>query len=135
MKKLGRKKSNRQSLVRNLLTSLFLYESIKTTKAKASSIKSLADRAITRAKKGDLNSIRYLNSILFDKNATKKVLSEFVPRYINRKSGFTKIYRINNRMGDNAPQVLIELVDKKVFVDKYSESKSKVEPAKETVKK
>lgn len=113
---LGRKKSNRLSLMRNLATSLFLYESIKTTEAKAKELRSVIDKMIIKAKPADLNATRYLTSRLFDKNAVKKVIREIVPRYKNRNSGFTKIIKLENRLGDRAPLVLIELVDKKVFV-------------------
>lgn len=113
---LGRKKAHRVSLMRNLATSLFLYESIKTTEAKAKELRSIIDRVISRAKPADLNATRYVERILFDKNAVKKVISEIVPRYKKRTSGFTRIIKLDNRLGDRAPEVIIELVDKKVFV-------------------
>ena len=113
---LGRKKSNRVGLMRNLATSLFLYESIITTEAKAKELRSSVDRIISKAKPADLNATRYVASKLYDKKAVKKVINEIVPRYKNRNSGFTKIIKLNNRLGDSAPQVLIELMDKKVFV-------------------
>ena len=113
---LGRKKAHRVSLMRNLASSLFLYESIKTTEAKAKELRSIVDRIITKAKPADLNAYRYVGSYLFDKNAVKKVLKEIVPRYSKRKSGFTRIIKLDNRLGDRAPLLIVELVDKKVFI-------------------
>lgn len=129
MRTLSRKKSHRESMLRNLLTSLFLYESLETTEAKAKDLKVLCDRTITRAKNADLDAIKYLNSILLDGNACKKVIKEILPRFSDRKSGFTKLYKTGYRIGDNAPTVRIELVDKKVFVEKKT-SQTKVKPNK-----
>lgn len=118
MRTLSRKRANRSSLIRNLATSLILYESMETTLAKAKEVKSYVDALMPKAQAGDLNAIKYLNSVLFDKNAVAKVLKELVPRYVERKSGFVKIYKTGNRLGDNAPTARVELVDKKVFVEK-----------------
>ncbi len=127
---LGRKKAHRVSLMRNLATSLFLYESIETTEAKAKELRSIVDRVITKAKPADLNATRYVSRILFDKNAVKKVINEIVPRYAKRTSGFTRIIKLNNRLGDRAPKVIIELMDKKVFVK--NDSKDIVDAKKDT---
>jgi len=127
---LGRKKAHRVSLMRNLATSLFLYESIKTTEAKAKELRSIVDRVITKAKPADLIATRHVNRILFDKNAVKKVINEIVPRYTKRTSGFTRIIKLNNRLGDRAPKVIIELMDKKVFVK--NDSKDIVDAKKDT---
>lgn len=116
MRTISRKKSYRESMIRNLATSLILYESIETSVAKAKEVKTFCDHLITRAKKADLTAIRYLNSVVFDNNATKKVMNELLPRFSDRQSGFVRIYKTRFRIGDNAPMARVELIDKKVFV-------------------
>jgi large subunit ribosomal protein L17 len=123
MRILGRKKAHRDHLVRNLATSLVLFETVDTTAAKAKELKSFLDKIIARSKKADLNTIRRLQGIFFDKNAVKKVISELVPRYEGRNSGFIKSYHLKNRVGDNASMMRLELVDKKVFVKKEETEK------------
>ena len=116
--KIGRKKQNREHLVRNLTASLILYESVKTTTAKSKLVKQSLDRLISRCKPGGLKSVRLANAYLFDKNAAKKLIIELIPRYKDRISGFAKTYKIDNKIGDNSEMTLIELVDKKKFVKK-----------------
>lgn len=115
-RKLGRKKAYREHTLRNLVTSLVLFEQMETTEAKAKEVKRLVDRLISRNKAGDLNARRALHGYLFDKNAVAKVIEELIPRYQTRPSGFTKSYHLKNRAGDNAPMMRLELVDHKVFV-------------------
>lgn len=117
MRKLGRKKSNRQSLIRNLVTSLLLYEKVDTTEAKAKELKREVELIIVKAKKNNLNSKRRIYGQLFDQNASKKLTAELVTRYSKRSSGFTTMSRIGTRLGDNSQKVRIELIDKKVFVN------------------
>lgn len=134
MRSLGRKKSNREHLIRNLATSLVLFETIDTTKAKAKEVKSFLEKVIARSKDAGLPSIRSTYSVFFDNNASKKIIKELVPRYADRKSGFIKSYILKNRLGDNAPMMRLELVDKKVFIDtgiKKKDSKNKKVEAKE----
>lgn len=123
--KIGRKKSNRENLVRNLTASLILYESVKTTTAKSKLVKRSLDRLISRCKPGGLESIRLANSYLFDKNAAKKLIAELIPRYKERTSGFAKTYKIDNKLGDNSEMTLIELIDKKKFVKNDDGKESK----------
>lgn len=123
MRKLGRKKSNREHTIRNLATSLVLYETIDTTMAKAKDVKSYLEKVIARNKDASLQSRRQAISALFDKNASKKIIEELAPRYENRSSGFIRSYKLKNRLGDNALMMRLELVDKKVFVS----SEDKVE--------
>src|ERR1035437_8470330 len=116
MRSLGRKKSNREHLVRNLATSLVLWETIDTTEAKAKETKTYLERLLARNKTNDLTDKRTIFAKLFDKNASDKVIKELFPRYKDRSSGFIRSYHLKNRMGDNAPMMRLELVDKKVFV-------------------
>lgn len=129
-RKFGRKKDHRDHLLRNLATSLVLYERIKTTAPKAKEVKSFVEQLIARSKAGDLNTIRELNTIFFDRNATKKVIEELLPRFKERNSGFVRSFHLENRLGDNSPMMILELMDKKVFVEeKKTFAKTKPAPA------
>lgn len=116
-RKLGRNPDHRDHLLRNLADSLVLYERIDTTEAKAKEVKRFVDQAIARALPNDLPAQRRTRSIFFDKNAAIKVIKELVPRYSDRKSGFVKSFRLKNRLGDNAPMMRLELVDRMTFVE------------------
>jgi len=131
MRKFGRKTDHRNHLLRNLATSLILYETIDTTESKAKEIKSYVDRILARNKVADLNTIRRLNAIFFDKNAVKKIVDELIPRFEARTSGFITSFKLKNRLGDNSSMMRLELIDKKTFVNKDEKPVEKtVEPAK-----
>lgn len=123
-KKISRKADHRDHLIRNLLTSLVLYEKVDTTKSKSKMVKSNFDRLIARNKKADLSARRNLLSILYDRNAVSKVIDELIPRYQARQSGFVRSFNLKARVGDAAPMTRLELVDKKVFINK-TENKEK----------
>ncbi|MFA6423282.1 MAG: 50S ribosomal protein L17 [Patescibacteria group bacterium] len=143
MRKLGRKKANRNHLVRNLLTSIILYEKVVTTEAKAKTIKSEIDRIITKAKKNDLAARRYVAKILFDMNAVKKTMEVLAPRYINRTSGYTQIYKLGQRVGDGAPKYQINLIQEeaakketgKASKDKKTEKKTENQVESKSIEK
>ena len=118
MRKFGRKTDHRNHLVRNLATSLVLYETIETTEPKAKEVKSYLDKVLARNKTTDFNAVRSLNTIFFDKNAVKKIIEELTPRFADRKSGFIKSFHLKNRNGDNAPMMRLELIGKKTYVAK-----------------
>ena len=122
MRKLGRKKAHRESTLRNLATSLLLYEKIDTTEAKAKELKRQIELIIARAKRENPGLKRSIYSHLYDNNASKKLYTELIPRYKERSSGFVSMSRLQNRLGDNSSMIRVELVDKKVFVEKKSES-------------
>ena len=133
MRKFGRKKENREHLLRNLATSLVLYETIDTTEAKAKEVKKLLDKVIARSKQMDnLTAIRYLKKVFFDYNAVKKTSKELFKRYSGRASGFIKSFHLQNRPGDGSSMMRLELIDKKVFVEEkpVKESKKEAIPAK-----
>lgn len=109
MRALSRKYANRKSLLRNLATSLVLYERITTTTAKAKETKPIVERLINRSKTGDLAARRRLLAYFFDEKATKKVLEVLVPRYKDKKSGFVRIYKLGTRLGDGAEESILEL--------------------------
>lgn len=135
MRKLGRKKSNREHLIKNLAASLVLYETVDTTESKAKEVKSYLEKILARNKEADLVTKRNLISTFFDRNAAKKIIEELMPRYEKRNSGFIRSFHLKNRLGDNAPMMRLELVDKKVFVEAKAEAKAEVkEETKETKK-
>ena len=107
---LDRKAAPRHALISGLAASLILYEKMRTTKAKAKAARSLVERYITRAKKNDLATRRYLLSELKAKNVVNKLLEVLGPRYITRSGGCTRITNLNHRKGDGAQEVLIELL-------------------------
>jgi len=118
MNRIESNKSNKNHILRNLITSLILFEQLETTETKAKAVKSYADKVLSGAKTSDFNTIRNLNKIFFDKNAVKKIIEELIPRYAKRNSGFIRSYHLKNRPGDNASMMRLELIDKKVFVPK-----------------
>lgn len=109
MRALSRKTASRKSLLRNLATSLVLYERIETTEAKAKEVKSEVEHLLYVAKKNDLSARRRMLGYFFDKNATKKVLEVLLPRYDKLQSGFIKTYRKGRRLGDGAMIMILEL--------------------------
>ncbi len=132
---LGRKKSDREHMIRNLATSLVLFEKVDTTEAKAKEVKRFIDRVIARNRNTDFNTIRSLKAIFFDQNAVDKIVKELIPRYLNRTSGFVRSYRLGNRLGDNSPMIRLELIDRKVFVKEEAKAeKSEAKTEKENTK-
>lgn len=107
---LDRQKQPRELMLRNLASSILLYEKVKTTEAKAKAVKPLVERMITTAKKGDLNARRGLIKVLLQKNAIKKSMEVLGERYKDRQGGYTRIIKLGTRQGDGAEMVQIELV-------------------------
>jgi large subunit ribosomal protein L17 len=98
-------------MLRNLATSIILYEKVKTTQAKAKLVKPIVEKLIAASKKKDLTTaMRTLNSYLMDKNASKKLMQEIIPRYKDRNSGFVRLTPLGRRSGDSAPVIQIEFV-------------------------
>jgi len=109
-KTLDRKKAPREMMLRNLASSILIYEKVKTTEAKAKVVRSWVERAITVAKKGDLTSRRTLIATLPQKMAVKKSMEVLGARYKERVGGYTRIIKLGARQGDGAKMVQIELV-------------------------
>lgn len=97
-------------MLRNLAASVLMYEKVKTTSAKAKVVRPIVERAITKAKKGDLASRRQLISLLPQELAVKKAMEVLGQRYAERPGGYTRIIKLGNRQGDGAEVVQIELV-------------------------
>ncbi|MDD2807794.1 MAG: 50S ribosomal protein L17 [Patescibacteria group bacterium] len=107
---LDRKKAPREALMRGLVTSIVVYEKIKTTEAKAKAVKPLVEKLVTAGKKNNLTSRRQLMQVLYHKKAVNKVLEVLGPRYLDRKGGYTRIIKLQPRAGDGAKMVQIEFV-------------------------
>ncbi len=97
-------------MLRNMVTSLLKDEKIVTTDAKAKELRSIAEKMITLGKRGDLHARRQAGSFIRDRSVTKKLFEELSPRYGERAGGYTRIVKIGNRVGDNAPVSVIELM-------------------------
>jgi len=108
--KSGKTGSYRRAMYRNLVTDLLGYEKITTTEAKAKQVRGLAEKMITLGKQGGLHSRRQALSFIYDKKVTDKVFSELAERYAERSGGYTRITKLERRLGDGAPMVQLELV-------------------------
>ena len=106
----GREKQPRELMLRNLASSIILYEKVKTTEAKAKYVRTLVDHCITLAKKGDLAARRELLATLPQELAVKKLMEVLGARYKERAGGYTRIVKLGTRQGDGASMVQIELV-------------------------
>lgn len=107
--KLNRTSSHRDAMFRNLVTSLFKHDRIRTTDAKAKELKRWADRMITLAKRGDLHARRQVLSVIREKEVVYKLFDEAVDRYGNISGGYTRVVKIGARPGDAASISLVEL--------------------------
>lgn len=126
MRELKRKKAHREWMIRNLTTSVILYERVVTTVAKAKEVRRWVDRAITQGKKDDLATRRRLLAWFPDTNAPKKIWEVLRSRYTDRNSGYTRLVRLGRRVGDSAETMLIELIP---AVDKDLPVQTANEPA------
>jgi large subunit ribosomal protein L17 len=109
-RKLVGSSSHRRAVYRNLVTDLLNHEKIVTTEAKAKEVRGLAEKMITLGKKGGLHSRHRAMSFIFDKKVADKVFVELAPRYAERPGGYTRITKLEPRLGDGAPMVQLELV-------------------------
>jgi|TARA_B110000263_G_scaffold239024_1_gene240850 large subunit ribosomal protein L17 len=109
-RRLGGSSAHQKSMLANLVASLIAAEAITTTEAKAKALRPVAEKVITKAKKGGLHNHRQVVSFLRDKEMVAKLFEEIGPRYADRPGGYTRILKIGPRPGDNAPMARIELV-------------------------
>jgi len=108
-RKLSLKRDQRKALLKSLTTALILKEKIKTTEAKAKELSKLIEKLITKAKKGDLASIKLLNNFLAPQ-IVKKLITKIASEYKERKGGYTRIIKLEPRKSDAAKMAIIELV-------------------------
>jgi large subunit ribosomal protein L17 len=109
-KKLGRDSSHRRAVLRNLVTSLFRYEEISTTQAKAKALRPIAEKMITLAKRGDLHARRQALAYLLDKSVAHKLFEQMKNRFSDRQGGYIRILKAGHRVGDNAPLAIVQLL-------------------------
>ncbi|MEU4271350.1 50S ribosomal protein L17 [Streptomyces sp. NPDC026092] len=109
--RLGGSAAHERLLLANLAKSLFEHGRITTTEAKARRLRPVAERLITKAKKGDIHNRRLVLQTITDKGIVHTLFTEIAPRYSERPGGYTRITKIGNRRGDNAPMAVIELVE------------------------
>lgn len=108
---LGRNSSHRAAMMRNMVTSLLEHEKMTTTDARAKELRKVVDRMITLGKRGDLHARRQAIKVIRDRKVVGKLFELIGPRYKDRPGGYTRIIKLANRLGDNASQVIIELVE------------------------
>lgn len=113
-KRLGRNTSHRTAMLRNMVTSLFEHEKLTTTDSRAKELRKVADRMITLGKRGDLHARRQVLSVIRDQKVVAKLFDQIGPRFKNRPGGYTRIIKVGSRLGDNAPQSIIALVEEEM---------------------
>lgn len=109
-RKLSRPTSHRMSMLRTTVTDLLRHETVRTTEAKAREVKRLAEKIITRGKKGSLHERRLAAAFLTDEMVVRKLFEELGPRYEERQGGYTRMVKLGQRKGDAAPLAIIELL-------------------------
>ena len=124
--KLNRTSSHRTAMFRNMVTSLFKYERIRTTDAKAKELRRWADNLITLAKRGDVHARRQALSVIREKDVVHKLFAEASQRFGSVSGGYTRIVKLGRRFGDAAPISLIELIYSEEGKKKKINKKDKV---------
>ncbi|MEO3974193.1 50S ribosomal protein L17 [Streptomyces sp. CAU 1734] len=109
--RLGGSAAHERLLLANLAKQLFEHGRITTTEAKARRLRPVAERLITKAKKGDIHNRRLVLQTITDKGIVHALFTEIAPRYAERPGGYTRITKVGPRRGDNAPMAVIELVE------------------------
>ena len=130
---LSRTTAHRRAMSRNMVTSLFRYERITTTKSKALEVRKSAEKLITRAKEDTVHNRREAAKFISDEKILNKLFTEIGPRMKERNGGYTRVLKLGFRQGDAADVVILELVDYKLeSEDEKAEKKAaKKAPAKE----
>ncbi|MBW8487455.1 50S ribosomal protein L17 [Actinomadura parmotrematis] len=127
--RLGGSAAHQRLILANLATALFEHGRITTTEAKARRVRPLAEKLITKAKKGDLHNRRQVAAVIRDKGVVHELFTEIAPRYESRPGGYTRITKLGPRKGDNAPMAVIELVTEQLTATTKA-APAKAEPAK-----
>jgi large subunit ribosomal protein L17 len=111
-RKFGRSTAHRKAMSRNLVTSLLDHGRIQTTEAKGKELRRWVEKVITTAKTDDVAARRAVDAVVEDREVTARLFSTLMPRMRERPGGYTRVLKIGPRLGDGAPMVLIELVDR-----------------------
>ena len=127
--RLGGGPAHERLLLANLAAALFTHKSIKTTETKAKRLRPLAERLVTFAKRGDLHARRRVLSVIGDKEVVHVLFTEIAPLVADREGGYTRITKVGNRKGDNAPMAVIELVLEPVNKKPSAKKASKADAA------
>src|SRR6476661_1653525 len=109
-RRFGGDAAHQRLMMANLVASLIAAEAIVTTEAKAKALRPVAEKMITKARKGGLHNHRQVVAFIRDKEMAHKLFEDVGPRYANRPGGYTRILKLGPRDGDNAPMARIELV-------------------------
>ncbi len=137
-RKFGRSASHRKAMFRNMVTALIRRERIRTTLAKAKELRSKVEKVITLGKKNTLHARRLALRHVAERDTVLKLFGDLSERYANRPGGYTRIIKIGNRRGDDAPMAFIELVDREGDIEdggkEKKTSKKKASPKEEKVK-
>ncbi len=121
--RLGGSSSHQKALLANLATSLFEHGRIKTTEPKARALRPYAEKLITHAKKGTLHNRREVMKKIRDKDIVHVLFAEIGPFFADREGGYTRIIKVENRKGDNAPMAVIELVREKTVTSEANRAR------------
>jgi large subunit ribosomal protein L17 len=136
--RLGGSPAHQRLIMANLATQLFEHGRIVTTEAKAKRLRPLAEKLITKAKRGDIQSRRLVLMTVRDKGVVHTLFTEIAPSLADREGGYTRITKVGPRKGDNAPMALIELVQESVEESRKANAKvaapAKKAPAKKAAK-
>lgn len=135
---LSRTTAHRRAMSRNMVTSLFRFERITTTSAKAKEVRKAAEKLITRSKVDTVHNRRIAAKFIQDEKILNKLFTELGPRMKERNGGYTRILKIGFRQGDAADMVILELVDYKLPTEESKEKTAKAkkaEPKAETAEK
>jgi large subunit ribosomal protein L17 len=132
--RLGGSAAHQRLILANLATQLFEHGRIVTTEAKAKRLRPLAEKLITKAKRGDIHARRLVLTTVRDKGVVHTLFTEIAPSLADREGGYTRVTKVGPRKGDNAPMALIELVTESVEDSRKANAKS-VAPAKKAAAK
>lgn len=127
----GRTANQRKALLRGLIASLFEYQRIETTLAKAKEVKKLAERIITLGIRGDLHSKRVALSHVPNRSSIAKLFNDIAPRFSGRNGGYLRLVHTRNRVNDSAPMAVLEFVDYEVIRKAKEAKKTEAKKAKE----
>ncbi|MEU8265977.1 50S ribosomal protein L17 [Sphaerisporangium sp. NPDC049002] len=134
--RLGGSPAHERLILANLATQLFQHGRIRTTETKAKRLRPVAERLITKAKKGDIHNRRQVLAVVKDKGVVHHLFTEIAPTFAERPGGYTRITKLGPRKGDNAPMALIELVAEPlnaVSVARTTPAAASAAPAEEVV--
>jgi large subunit ribosomal protein L17 len=133
--RLGGSAAHQRLILANLASQLFEHGRIVTTEAKAKRLRPLAEKLITKAKRGDIHSRRLVLTTVRDKGVVHTLFTEIAPSLADRDGGYTRITKVGPRKGDNAPMALIELVQESVEESRKANAKSAAPAKKAPAKK